>query len=452
MTLPWGSTRTRTVAILLALVLLGEQVALAANGPLLAVIAAVAQIALALVALVLLQPPAAFWRPAAPVLLLLSAAISWVALHPIVGDGLPDRSPAPDLIEPGLVRLFGLTAMLLTAGWTGYRRGLMRIAVGWIVAFGVVQIAIGLILRQLDPARVWGYDKGLLADRFTGTSLNANASGCLFGVIALLALGRWLALLRTGDGGRVNGVFDRTMAALALFAGVGACAITGSRTALALTLVTLAALAISDRPLRRFLFSPTGLLLSAGALIGVGLLFFLVGDVTFDRLAMTGTDALGRVEIWSHYAAVVARSPVWGYGLQSFDEVNLRSLHTIHDATMLWYIHSPHNMVLSLLIEGGLPYSLLLAATVLAILLAIARRRGSDRQDPLLRSVLAAVGLIAACSMVDIALDVPAIAALAVTLLGMPWGRAIRQHVDHHLLDPHCRSAGALEPISNEPR
>lgn len=431
----WGSTRTRAAAILLAGLLTAEQLALAANGPLLAILAAGAQIGLAIAVLILLAPPAAFWRPAAPVLILALATIGWIALH-----ALPGRAVAPDLVAPGVVRAIGLLALLLAAGWIGYRRGLMRIAIGWIVLFGLVQIATGLILRGIDPGHVWGVDKGILADRFTGTSLNANASACLFGVIALLGLGRWLTLMRESGEDRDSGVVARIAAMLGLTIGTGACFITGSRTALLLLVVGLAFVAGRDPLLRRRLLRPRGLAMLAAAGFVLVMLALTIGDVTLDRMAMTGTDAVTRVEIWRHYAALAGRSWLWGYGPLSFDEVNLMSLRTAAQATLLWYVHSAHNQILSLLLEGGVPYLALATATVAAILLAIHRGRDPKRADPLLRAMMVATSFVLACAMVDITLDVPAMAALQVVLLGLPWGRAVRRSVDLR------RSAERLPP------
>lgn len=435
----WGGAHTRTAAILFAAVLTAEQLALGANGPVLALAAAAVQILATMVIIVLVGPPLAFWRPAAPPLLLAAAAIGWIALH-----ALPGRAIAPDLVAPGLVRAIGLIAFMLAAGCLGYRRGLMRITIGWIVLFGVIQIAVGLTLRGLDPVRVWGFDKGILADRFTGTSLNANASAALFGTMALLGLGRWLTLMRESDEARDSGVVARSAALLGLVLGTGACFITGSRTALALLVVALAVVAGRDPLLRRRLLQPKGLAMLAVAGTVAAMLTLTVGEMTLDRLAMTGTDAVVRLEIWRHYARLAAPAWLWGYGPLSFDEVNLASLRTAAQAT-LWYVHSPHNEILSLLLEGGVPYLVLASATVGAILLAIHRQTDRRRADPLLRAMLAAAAFVFACAMVDITLDVPAMAALQVTLLGLPWGRAVRRMVDRRqarLLPPPAALAG----------
>lgn len=421
----WGSARTRAAAILLASLLTAEQLAFGANGPLLALLAAAGQMAVAMAVLILLAPPAAFWRAAAPVLILALATIGWVALH-----ALPGHAIAPDLVAPGMVRAIGLLALLLASAWIGYRRGLMRIAIGWIVLIGLIQIAVGLILRGIDPDHVWGVDKGILVDRFTGTSLNANATGCLFGVIALLGLGRWLTLMRESGEDRDSGVVARIAAMLGLTMGTGACFITGSRTALLLLVIGLAFVAGRDPLLRRRLLRPKGLALLAVVGFVLIMLALTIGDVTMDRMTMTSTDAVTRVEIWRHYAALAARSWLWGYGPLSFDEINLMSLRTAEQAQLLWYVHSAHDEVLSLLLEGGVPYLVLTMATMAAILFDIHRHRDAKRADPLLRAMMVAIALVLACAMVDITLDVPAMAGLTTVLIGLPWGRAIRRAVD----------------------
>ncbi len=86
------------------------------------------------------------------------------------------------------------------------------------------------------------------------------------------------------------------------------------------------------------------------------------------------------------------------------------SLRTAEQAQLLWYVHSAHDEVLSLLLEGGVPYLVLTMATMAAILFDIHRHRDAKRADPLLRAMMVAMALVLACAMVDITLDVPAMA------------------------------------------
>lgn len=70
----WGSWRSQIAAALLPLLLFAEQVALGMNGPVLGAAAAVLEIVLAIVMLLLLRPDAGFWTRAWPVFLFVAAS------------------------------------------------------------------------------------------------------------------------------------------------------------------------------------------------------------------------------------------------------------------------------------------------------------------------------------------------------------------------------------------
>ena len=123
-------------------------------------------------------------------------------------------------------------------------------------------------------------------------------------------------------------------------------------------------------------------------------------------------------------------APLFGYGLQSFSELNLHHLGGPLEATGFWYINSAHNKILGILIEGGWPYLGLLVLTVAVMGSNMLRYRRIERDDPLMRAIPLGLLLLLSCSMVDIALDVPALAALAVFLFAMMWGRSLRIAAD----------------------
>lgn len=430
----WGSWRSQIAAALLPLLLFAEQVALGMNGPVLGAAAAVLEIVLAIVMLLLLRPDAGFWTRAWPVFLFVAASLVWIALPAVAPGLLGARSNpyiAPDLVLSGLVRGFGTAAVLLAGAFLGYRRGLMRIALAWLVGLGNLLILVGLWIREFDPAHVWGYQKGILLDRFTGTLLNANASGCVFGVIALLGLGLTLALLRERDpvDPQPRETVQQVIAALAIVGGIGACAITGSRTALLLTLLIGVTLALSDRALRRF-FQRGFVIGVASALLLAAIAIFVSLDTGLDRLVMAKQDGADRVILWNHYYEMAAASPWFGYGPLAFSEANLASLQSMSDASNFWYVNAPHNVVLSLLLQGGWPYLILISLAIAIMFAHMLLTRRQSRADPRLKSVIGALLLILGCSIVDIALDVPAIVSLATALLAMGWGRALRISAD----------------------
>ncbi len=419
----------RWVYYLMPAALFVELLAFGANGPLLAAAASVLEILAAIAIIAVAPPDHRFWIGAWPVLLVVTLMIGWVAVPGVV-PGLATQVPryAPDMLKPSIARLFGGAAVLLAGAMAGYRLGMTRRSIDALILLGIVQIIVGLALREHDPEHVWGYDKGFLVDRFTGTFLNANASGCLFGVVALLGLGRWLDALRLTTKPFRSDSIALWLGPLAIVSGAGACAITGSRTALALLFPALVVVALCDRELRFRMRRQriAAAAIAIGALAGFALMLFTVGAATLDRLSSAQADSIGRFEIWTFFERVAAASPLIGYGPGGFDEAHLHAMHSVQEARDLWFVNSAHNEVLSLLLFGGWPYLALMIGAVGLMLAKIFRHRRSRMQDPILRSMLAALLLMLSCAMDDIALDVPALASLAIFLGGLAWGRALR--------------------------
>ena len=425
--------RMRIGAAVIPVILFGEMAAFGANGAFLGAAGAFAAITGAMLVLVLTVPDGRFWPRAAPVLITVAAALIWVALPGLVPGIVPGSVRlAPDLLLPGMARLFGGVALLLAGAWIGYRRGLMRAAIRWIVVLVVLDIVIGLALRHHDPARVWGMEKTILGDRFTGTLLNANSSACFFGVLVILALGALLALVRDRSvaAPRTADQVQMVFYVLTIIAGVGACAITGSRTALGLIVILVPLMVLADPVARRLALSWQGLIAAVVGAVAIAMVGVLVGDLTIERLSVLGSNGEDRIETWRFYTALAKRAPWTGYGPLAFDEANAQALRTLADAQAQAFIHSPHNAILSLVIAGGIPYAGLLGLAAGMILFRITRGHRSRRPDPIIRAALLAALFIAGCAMVDIQLDVPAMSGLAIVLLAMPWGRAIRIAAD----------------------
>ena len=432
------NARPRAAAILLPTGLFAQILALGANGPLLAAAGGVATIAICLAIQILLRPSSAFWSATAWAIALYALILAWISVPVIAPWTMPVRAAqqiVPDLLPLGLCRLLGLLAGLLAAAMIGYHRGLIRVSIDTLLVLAIGQIALALIMRNMDPGHVWGMDKGLLLTRFTGTFLNANASGALFGALSLLAMGRWLGLLRTTsplDAAPAD-MLRHLICAIALTLGVGACLITQSRAALILTVILLGAMTATDHEIHRLLRKPVGKII-LGLVVTIALLtpLLFAGDI-FDRFATLGTDSIDRVTIWSHYLGLALPVGNGGYGLLSFAELNARTMHDPSQAAMFWYINAPHNIILSILLEGGWPYLILWTTLLTGIAYqTVSGRNGRNRQDPLMRAIQASCLLIACSAMVDITLDVPAMALFAMTMLGLNWGRALRIRGQFH--------------------
>lgn len=426
-------------AILLPSAVIVQMVALGANGAALAVVAAMANLCVAIACQFLLRTEEEFWRRTAWATGVFALIVLWIAAPAIVPRWMPGRASvliAPDLIQPAVARLMGLYAAMIAAAMIGYRHGLMRFSIDMLLLFAIFHISLSLLMRSADPEHIWGFEKGLLLTRFTGTFLNANASGCLFGVFALLACGRGLGLIRestvlTGD---PRAVARLLLYIVAFILSIGACLITHSRAALTLTVLLLIWMGVNDRHMRGFARRTAGKvsigLLAAGSLI---LFVMFAGDV-IDRFQLIGQDSVDRVMIWSRYARLAFAAIHTGYGPLSFQELNLQQLANPADAAIFWYINAPHNALLSILIEGGWPYLAMWCGLLAGITWQVWRWRRSERQDAVVNAIAAACILILGCSMVDITLDVPAMAGLFMILIGFIWGHALRRASDHQAI------------------
>lgn len=425
--------RPRMLGWILALIMLYYYVALGGNSGLLAMIGATLSLGAAILTLLILEPEGRFWKMAWP-------ALAGVALLNIIAAlplwlNAPWEFLAPDLYAFGMIKLLAATAFMLAGSWVGYRHAGLRHCLLALVLVGVVDIILGLVLRQVDPSHVWGLPKGINLYRFTGTLLNANASACLFGVTAILAIGTLQDSLHYPVRSGIRSAVPLVMIAIALLA-IGACAITGSRTALVLSIVTIAIMVARDRVTRGFIMNPHGIFIGGGVTLMLATILLTVGNTTFDRVSFLGGDLLERMAIWSRYAELARDAPALGYGPASFVEINKLAMTTPAEARLLWYVNSPHNFILSLLLEHGWGFISVLGLTAALIGVPILVRYRKMAKNPVQVSAIAACFFIVVCASIDIALDVPAVTMLFALLAGLLWGQNIRVRSQGVSIDP----------------
>ena len=410
---------------LLAAIVFGEVVALGVDGPFLATIAAAVELVGGLLILGLLWPRPVFWRRFALPLGLGILAWAWIASPGwFAADPFGRRWSAPDLLPQASGRFLGGLALMTAAAAIGWRRGGVRLTVDRWLLFGLVNIAVALAFRHYNPDAVWGIDKGDLRDRFTGTFLNANSAACYFAVLAVLAAGRGFSLAL--DRGMSSSLVIHIVAPIALLGGIGACAITGSRTALLVMLIALALLVwqFGRLWLRRQRGAVRGLIVGVGVVGILLMVFAILGDATLDRVGEIQADWVERTELWDLYSRLAAAAPL-GYGPGGLDDAALHGFASIHEAHIAWFVHSTHNIVLSLLITGGYPYLAIMSLLVVALLFPYFRRAHRLR-EPVVVALVAALAVIFVCASTDVALDMPALASAAAVLAGLVWGRASR--------------------------
>jgi hypothetical protein len=145
-------------------------------------------------------------------------------------------------------------------------------------------------------------------------------------------------------------------------------------------------------------------------------------------MGQVGPDSLYRAEIYARFWRIYLDSPLFGYGLNAFTDVNLTTLGSAKEARDFSYIHAAHNHILQLLLAGGWPF---LLAHVGAIGLIVKRTcEQSPFRDAGMFAIWLGLLIVLGCSMTDIALTVPAILSLIAAIGGHIWGRAIRIKFD----------------------
>jgi O-antigen ligase len=391
-----------------------------------------------------------FWREAGPVMLVFLGALVWAALPLLATTAsfLP-RPPilAPDAAQLELLKLAGVGAVCLTGALIGLSRSRLQYLIVDIALAGLAYTLLALWVGQASPMAVWGQSKGAHAFRFTGTLLNANAAGCVFGMIGLVSLGLLQSLLkRTSlrDAG-LSGLLRLALVACAVIAAFGACVLTQSRTGLALAAIFGVVVVWSEarRRARRGAANVVGNSLMAAAAAGLLLLGLALGASQFSsRWGSLLADAQVRGEAYMQYFGAIGRSPWFGYGLGGFRALH-ESILTPSLATAMWDFGAAHSAVTQAALEGGLPFILML---VVAAGMIVKRISGGDRRragSAMVTGVLAAAGLALAFSFVDIALNVPAIAAFCALLLGLAWGDRFARDAPRPV-----RIAGRTESVS----
>lgn len=408
--------RTHVLCALVVVPLFLALAALAANEDPLAAIFAAVQIvsALAVIALLWTETPSLFWERAAPCAALVALMIVWT----LATSRLVPMRLAPDAAPLEVLKLVGLVSAALAAGLVACSRRRFKRLAFWLAVIGLAYTLFSLWAAQAHPLTVWGQSKGAHTYRFSGTLLNANAAGCVFGMIGLVSLGLMQQQLERMDL-RTSGLRDYVAVAApacGMIAALGACALTVSRTSLGVTLVlALAITALAAyRSRNRIILGVSIFLLVSGAV-------FAGGQVT-SRWATVSADAAARADTYAYYATGVAASPIFGFGLGAFRLWNETNL-TPANASIFWQNGAAHAALLQSALEGGVAYAVLIvAALVLAIVQIVRKRPGARSLDAVAIGMLAAATLAMACSFLDIALNVPALAAFAFVLLGAVWG------------------------------
>jgi O-antigen ligase len=319
-----------------------------------------------------------------------------------------------------IVKLCGLACVFALGALGSISRSRGRAFVELIVGIGAAYALVALAL-------FFAGFQSRIDDRLTGGFLSANSGATLFGVLAVLCVSvllRSWRRFRSNPTRRASTRFFFCCVALVLFA---AClALTASRMGAASTLVAVATLlaweTVSSKSRLASLIAAGLVTVMIAALFVVGL-----GNTLLSRMDALNTDAVNRAAIFGAHWQAFLKSPLMGYGLGSFTDVN-NYVMTPDNYGALWSIRAAHNVFIQWLEEAGLLGALpMFALIAFVIWTGVTRLRTLRSSQTVVRGLVASNMVILLHGTTDYALQVPSIAAFWALLLGLQLGFGQRQ-------------------------
>lgn len=290
------------------------------------------------------------------------------------------------------------------------------LAIGLLIAV-VASVLLGLAQKFQGPASPLYWHENSSVGSATGPFANRNfLAALLYSSIPFIAALAVVWTRRRDMNRLLIALFAFTVLAVVII-GLGA---TGSRAGIVLAIVAVLASGLlawgkpnveRGPPVSRF-----KVLAQFGA-------FFLIaqfGLVGILRLAQTDPVTDYRGDIYSvSLKALTAFFPM-GSGFGSF--VPVYAMHETPITILSSYVNHAHNDWLELIIEGGLPMVLILAAFLIWFVMSAARvwRQGSDRlEDMIVKAAAIAGGLLLLHSFVDYPLRTPFLMGLFALYCGL---------------------------------
>ena len=338
----------------------------------------------------------------------------WLNAKAIIGVEAPGRvSIDPHATQAATMRLLSYAGVFWLALQFGQSATHARRALKAVAIAGLGYAAYGLIAFQFYPEQMGLYERTELVGTLASTFVNRNSYATYAGIGLICAV----ALTLTSVFPPGEGQWRRTISIsrlvvrawwriLACICLVVALVLTQSRGGFVSTIVGLAVLLILFGMVRVVPWRHLGL--SFVLICGIGMSVALVDSGgTLDRLTRTLEDAEVRLGIYDLAWSALGDAPLLGHGYGTFAEV-----YRLQDAgTERVYFTRAHNTYLGNFVELGIPVALALLAA-LGIIVALCAR-SLLRPEPAGRiyavTGLAVTALVAAHSLVDFSIEMPAI-------------------------------------------
>ncbi len=346
---------------------------------------------------------------------------AWSQAGAALGLSLPGRiSLAPEEGWTGAMRLLVYAGVLLLAVQLGHSQR-RESAILWGVALAGGAYALYGLLVWADGNRLvlwmakWAYPDSLTS---TFVSRNSYATYAGIGLCATLAL--LARALARAPRPAVNEAAALMALALPITAALLLTHSRGGVLATMLAVLAMAALVALGAHGGRVRLAFAG---AAGALLVAGLL--VLGSGVVGRLTPEGVEGWGgRAQIWAGAAAAALDRPVLGGGLGAFADF-FPAYRDLELGLQSGSIDKAHNLYLELAAELGLPVAILLVAGLGWLVFRALTASLRDRPGAPLAAAGASV-LVAVHSLADFSLQIPAVTATWLLLLGAALGRIER--------------------------
>jgi len=370
-----------------------------------------------------------------PVLGLVLAAIAWSSFATLWNLGF-----WPDLATPRLLSLFSGFCVLAFAALFACAegtRGMQRLF-DYLLVIECCCMLAGAVMRALAVSGGATYWTVEIQGRFIGMIGNPNVTAALaavFGVYSLYRISRLFSEAKSKSEGVIFALF-----AISCVINLAILAVTGSRLPYLLSIPALfyGLKAILKIKRAKILYK---MAVASIVVLAVFTIFYINGDVTAERMHAISADWAGRVDFWTQVAGIAERSLWLGYGLGGFSDIYMHFLANPHLAAITWPINSAHNIIMQIIMVGGIPYLFTILAASLLIIFKI--MMGLKRNWNRLYGALIGMALIfLSYALIDIDLDMPVSVTLFLLLVGLLWGAAIRNALNQDTAGDHVNSAG----------
>jgi O-antigen ligase len=328
----------------------------------------------------------------------------------------------------GVMRLLTYGAIFWLALQMGRDSRLAKRGLEVIVISGMIYAAYGLIAHLSGWERVLWYPKWAHEGYLTSTFANRNSYATFagLGLVCTLALlmQQLSGILKLQAGWRPKAqLLMEMLVGQAAYLVVGtillstALLLTGSRAGIVATFFGILILIIGFG-LAKILRPKQAVYFVGGALI-FGLIFVALSGASFiGRLDVVEADATLRGQVYQLVLRAIRSSMAFGTGLGTFPEVFQMFKDLSVEQRMPW--HHAHNTYLENALELGIPGAMLLIVSIGSAgelcAYGLLRRRRSRLYAPV---GLAIIGLAGAHALVDFSLEIPAVTATFVYLLGL---------------------------------